>query len=85
MRLDNPIFTDVDAAREHLKRSAGPVVGVYQHCCEAHLHRYLAEYGFRYNRRSALKLSDSERHDMLLAMIDGKRLTYRRIGEAHYA
>jgi len=28
--------------------------GVYQHCGEAHLHRYLAEFDFRYNRRSAL-------------------------------
>ena len=28
--------------------------GVYQHCGEKHLHRYLAEYDFRYNPRSAL-------------------------------
>lgn len=58
------------------------MVGVYQHCGEAHLHRYLAEFDFRYNRRAALKVSDTERHDQLLAMIEGKRLTYRRIGEA---
>jgi transposase-like protein len=61
------------------------MVGVYQHCGEAHLHRYLAEFDFRYNRRAALKISDTERHDALLAMIEGKRLTYRRIGEASYA
>lgn len=58
------------------------MVGVYQHCGESHLHRYLAEFDFRYNRRAALKISDSERHDQLLAMIEGKRLTYRRVGEA---
>lgn len=58
------------------------MVGVYQHCGEAHLHRYLAEFDFRYNRRTALKVSDTERHDDLLSMIGGKRLTYRRIGEA---
>lgn len=58
------------------------MIGVYQHCGEAHLHRYLAEFDFRYNRRAALKVSDTERHDQLLAMIEGKRLTYRRIGEA---
>ncbi|TIP39514.1 IS1595 family transposase [Mesorhizobium sp.] len=58
------------------------MVGVYQHCGEAHLHRYLAEFDFRYNRRAALKVTDTERHDQLLAMIEGKRLTYRRIGEA---
>ncbi|MCZ4345766.1 IS1595 family transposase [Devosia neptuniae] len=56
--------------------------GTYQHCGEAHLHRYLAEFDFRYNRRSALGVEDNERHDMLLAAIRGKRLTYRRIGEA---
>lgn len=58
------------------------MTGVYQHCAEKHLHRYLAEFDFRYNRRTALKVSDQERHDMLLAAIRGKRLTYRRIGEA---
>ncbi len=29
--------------------------GVYQHCVESHLHRYLAEFDFRFNRRTALK------------------------------
>ncbi|MGE0501465.1 MAG: IS1595 family transposase [Rhizobiaceae bacterium] len=61
------------------------MIGVYQHCGEAHLHRYLVEFDFRYNRRAALKVSDTERADQLLAMIEGKRLTYRRIGEARYA
>lgn len=45
------------------------MIGVYQHCGEAHLHRYLAEFDFRYNRRTALKITDTERHDQLLAMI----------------
>lgn len=61
------------------------MVGVDQHCGEAHLHRYLAEFDFRYNRRSALKVSDRERADMLLEAIRGKRLTYRRTGEAGHA
>jgi hypothetical protein len=61
------------------------MTGVYQHCGEAHLHRYLSEFDFRYNRRAALKVTDTERHDMLLAMIGGKRLTYRRIGEGQNA
>lgn len=59
--------------------------GTYQHCGEAHLHRYLAEFDFRYNRRSAVGVEDNERHEMLLAAIRGKRLTYRRIGEARIA
>ena len=61
------------------------MIGVYQHCGEAHLHRYLAEFGFRYNRRTALKVSDAERAEQLLAGARDKRLTYRRIGEANYA
>lgn len=59
--------------------------GVYQHCGEAHLHRYLAEFDFRFNRRTALKITDRERHDDLLSMIGGKRLTYRRTHESNYA
>jgi hypothetical protein len=43
------------------------MVGVYQHCGEAHLHRYLAEFDFRYNRRTALGVTDTERADQLLA------------------
>ena len=38
-----------------------------------------------YNRRPALHITDRERHDQLLAVIEGKRLTYRRIGEADHA
>ena len=57
------------------------MVGVYQHCGEAHLHRYLAEFDFRYNRRTALKISDAERAEDLLRGAVGKRLTCRRIGE----
>lgn len=37
------------------------------------------------NRRTALKITDTERHDQLLGMIAGKRLTYRRINEAGHA
>lgn len=50
--------------------------GVYQHCGEQHLHRYLAEYEFRYNNRSALGIEDTERSDRLLQGIIGRRLTY---------
>ena len=55
------------------------MVGVYQHCGEAHLHLYLTEFDFKYNRRAALKISDNERANILLEAIRGKRLTYRRI------
>jgi transposase-like protein len=51
--------------------------GVYQHCAEKHLHRYLAEFDFRYNNRSALKVEDAERTRKALKGVVGKRLTYR--------
>ena len=51
--------------------------GVYQHCSSKHLHRYVAEYDFRYNHRSANGVEDKERTDALLSGISGKRLTYR--------
>jgi len=55
--------------------------GVYQHCSEEHLQRYLAEFDFRYSNRVALGMSDRERADKALKGIEGKRLTYRRINE----
>jgi transposase-like protein len=51
--------------------------GVYQHCGEKHLHRYLAEFDFRYNNRSAVGVEDGERATKALKGIVGKRLTYR--------
>jgi len=52
--------------------------GVYQHCAKKHLHRYLAEFDFRYNNRVALGVGDQERAGKALLGIVGKRLTYRR-------
>lgn len=52
--------------------------GVYQHCREKHLHRYLAEFDFRYNTRVRLGVNDTERADLALKGAEGKRLTYRR-------
>lgn len=51
--------------------------GVYQHCSERHLHRYLAEFDFRYSNRVALGVDDVARADRALKGIVGKRLTYR--------
>jgi len=51
--------------------------GVYQHCGKRHLHRYLAEFDFRYSNRVALGVSDVARADILLAGVVGKRLTYQ--------
>lgn len=55
--------------------------GVYQHCGESHLHRYLTEFEFRFNRRTGLGWSDKQRVDAIMEGIAGKRLTYRRPDE----
>ncbi|HEX6956630.1 MAG TPA: IS1595 family transposase [Ferrovibrio sp.] len=49
--------------------------GVYQHCSEKHLHRYLAEFDFRYNARF---VTDGERAALAVKGAEGKRLTYRQ-------
>jgi transposase-like protein len=51
--------------------------GVYQHCREKHLHRYLAEFDFRHNHRVALGVDDAMRAEAALLGVVGKRLTYR--------
>jgi len=52
--------------------------GVYQHCKEKHLHRYLAEFDFRYNHRIKLGYSDIDRTRAAIKGVEGKRLTYRQ-------
>ena len=56
--------------------------GIYQHCQKKHLHRYLAEFDFRYTNRVAVGCNDSDRADALLKGIVGKRLTYQQTGAA---
>jgi transposase-like protein len=51
--------------------------GIYQHCKEKHLHRYLAEFDFRYSNRVRLGVDDVQRADQALKGIVGKRLTYQ--------
>lgn len=51
--------------------------GIYQHCGKKHLHRYLAEYDFRYSNRAKLGVDDEERTSRAIRGIVGKRLMYR--------
>jgi hypothetical protein len=52
--------------------------GVYQHCSEKHLARYLHEFAFRYSHRSALGIADPERATLAIEGATGKRLLYRQ-------
>jgi transposase-like protein len=56
------------------------LVGTYQHMDKKHLHRYLAEFDFRFNNRAKLGISHAQRADNALKDIGGKRLTYRQSG-----
>jgi len=56
--------------------------GVYHHCAKKHLHRYAAEFEFRYNNRVANGVEDPERGEIALRAMVGKRLTYRRANKA---
>jgi transposase-like protein len=54
--------------------------GVYQHCAKKHLHRYLAEFDFRYSNRETVGFNDADRSVEAIKGIVGKRLTYARTG-----
>jgi hypothetical protein len=56
--------------------------GVYQHCAEKHLHRYLAEFDFRYNYRASLGFNDQDRTIAAIRGGEGKRLTYNQSSQA---
>ena len=59
--------------------------GVYQHCGEKHLHRYLAEFDFRYSNRTKLGVNDATRAAKIVTGAKGKRLQYRRPDESPLA
>ena len=65
----------INTAENFFSIFKGGVIGTYHHLSAAHMHRYCAEFDFRYNTRS---LDDDERTGRLLQGIQGKRLTYRR-------
>jgi hypothetical protein len=54
------------------------IYGVYHSVSEAHLHRYLAEFDFRYSNRSKLGVEDTERAMLAMKGAEGKRLTYNQ-------
>lgn len=56
--------------------------GVYQHCAEKYLHRYLSEYEYRFNTRTKLGITDKERATLALQRTAGKRLTLRPLKDA---
>jgi transposase-like protein len=58
------------------------VYGSFHSISEAHLHRYLAEFDFRYSTR---KMSDVERAELLIKSAKGQRLMYRQPDQSAHA
>ena len=56
-------------------------MGSFHSVSEQHLQRYVTEFEFRWNTRSALGVEDFDRANAIVKGAAGKRLTYRRIGE----
>jgi transposase-like protein len=53
------------------------VTGSFHSISEQHLQRYVEEFAFRWNTRSALGIEDTERASRMVKGAVGKRLTYR--------
>jgi transposase-like protein len=75
-------FAHVNTAESRFSLMKRAVFGAHHSVSEAHLSRYLAEWDFKFNTR---KITDVERMALIAKGIEGKRLTYRPIGEARYA
>ncbi|MDR3462336.1 MAG: IS1595 family transposase [Beijerinckiaceae bacterium] len=72
-------YVHINASENFFSVVKRGIVGTYHSVSEAHLHRYLAEFDFRYNNRSGLGCEDGERAHRAVKGIVGKRLTYRRL------
>jgi ISXO2-like transposase domain len=67
-------FMHINTAECRFSLMKRAVYGTHHSVSEAHLHRYLAEWDFKWNTR---KMKDGERAAVALKGIEGKRLTYR--------
>jgi transposase-like protein len=72
-------YIHINTAENYFSILKRGIVGAFHHVSEAHLHRYLGEFDYRYNTRT---LRDFERFEQSIPGIVGKRLTYRRPDQA---
>jgi hypothetical protein len=68
----------INAAENYFSILKRGINGVYHSVSEAHLHRYLAKFDFRYSNRSKLGVEDTERAAKAVLGAEGKRLTYHQ-------
>jgi transposase-like protein len=78
-------FVHINTAENFYSILKRGIYGIYHHVSEAHLHRYLAEFDFRYSNRCDLGFEDAARTEKALKGLEGKRLMYRQPREAAHA
>ena len=71
-------FIHINTAENYYSILKRGINGIYHSVSEAHLHRYLKEFDFRYNNRSKLGVEDAERAAKAVMGAEGKRLTYNQ-------
>jgi transposase-like protein len=76
-RLPDGIKAHTNTAEGFFSILKRGIYGCYFHVSEQHLHRYLAEFDFRYSNRAKLGVDDAERTGRAIKGAVGKRLTYR--------
>jgi transposase-like protein len=74
VRYENGVCVTTNTVESFFNILKRGVNGTYHHVSKTHLHRYLAEFDFRYNGR---EVSDVERTLAAITGADGKRLMYR--------
>jgi transposase-like protein len=82
VRYENGETIHVNSAEGYFSIFKRGMRGIYQHCAEKHLHRYLAEFDFRYNHRVKLGIGDIDRTLAAIRGAEGKRLMYRQPDQA---
>ncbi len=75
-------YVGINASENFFSILKRAITGVYYSVSEAHLHRYLAEFDFRYNNRAGFGVDDTERTLRALWGVTGKRLTYNQPGSS---
>jgi len=68
-------YVHINTAESYFSIVKRGIIGAYHHVSEAHLHRYMLEFDYRYNTR---KMRDFDRMSASMGGIVGKRLAYRR-------
>jgi transposase-like protein len=81
VRIEGEFVISTNRAEGYFSIFKRGMKGIYQHCSERHLHRYLAEFDFRYSNRVKAGCDDTERASRALKGVKGKRLTYQTIGQ----